>query len=259
MGTSRSQTIEGLSSRCFSGKTAKHDFKSVGKVVPLKDWDYSNAIILRHDVDLDIMAAHRLALIEKENGVRSTFFILTTCMTYNPLSAENRGMLSEMSEWGFEIGLHFDPMLYAGCGREQLKEKVDMEAQILTSVTDKSVYSISLHNPSVHGQYPIFEKYRNAYDKRIFSDRCYLSDSCMDFRGKDPYEFAEQVKDFPLQILLHPLHYSEHKEKYPDIICKVLHKYIDGVDQAMRVNRAYAKAMSTTDLFAYIIQRERTA
>ena len=56
-------------------------------VTPLAAWDGGPAIVLRHDVDLDLRPAHRLAALERRCGVRSTFFVLTTCPLYNVLAA----------------------------------------------------------------------------------------------------------------------------------------------------------------------------
>ena len=82
-------------------------------VTTFADWDGGPGIVLRHDVDLDLRPAHRLAELERDCGVRSTFFVLTTCPLYNVLAAPNRAMVAEMAAWGFEIGLHFDPMVWA--------------------------------------------------------------------------------------------------------------------------------------------------
>ena len=65
----------------------------------------------------------------------------------------------------------------------------------------------------------------DAYDKKIFSDEYYLSDSRMDFRGKNPYTFAERVKKHPIQILLHPIHYTKKGLKYPDIFHKFIKRF----------------------------------
>lgn len=229
--------------------------KSFGKIVPLGEWDFSNAVILRHDVDFDVGAAHRLALVEADCDIRSTFFFLTTCHTYNPFSALNREKLCEMRALGFEIGLHFDPAIYGDVSVTKLKEFVDKEAEMLSTIIDMPVQSISLHNPSIHGQYPMFEGYRNTYDKHIFSDDCYLSDSRMEFGEKNPYTFVEKVKEHPIQILLHPLHYSETGLGYPDVFYEYLRDYTDTIDNSFRVNSTYEKLMSTTNLFSYIVNK----
>jgi len=232
--------------------------KSLGSISPLADWQFSssNVTILRHDVDFDVEAAYRLALIEAELDVRSTYFFLTTCHTYNLLSSPNRLMIFEMARLGFEIGLHFDPTIYGDVSIDQLKKFVDQEALILSLITGAPVRSVSLHNPSVHGQYPLFDGYCNAYDKRIFSDDCYLADSRMDFRGKNPYTFVERVKERPIQILLHPLHYSEDGLGYPSAVRKHIKNYLAVIDDTFRVNLTYQAQMSDTDLFPSLIGEE---
>jgi hypothetical protein len=158
-----------------------------------------------------------------------------------------------MKDSGFDIGLHFDPTVYGDADEIKLRKSVDLEAGMLSSITGGPIKSISLHNPSYHGLYPLFEGYRNAYSPAIFSDDRYLSDSRMDFRNKDPYLFAEKVKEFPIQILLHPFHYSEEGHNYPELFKMLLKEYILDIDRSFRkYNSAYAQQLSAHDLFSYI-------
>ena len=228
--------------------------KSISNVTSLGNWDGTNGIILRHDVDLDIKAAYNLSLIEKECGVESTFFIVPTSRYYNPLSLANRKMLYEMANSGFEIGLHFDPMVYGNISINELKEKVDMEAKILEFIVNKEVKSVSLHNPSVHGQYPIFEGYNNAYEKKIFSDDVYISDSCMNFRGKHPFEFVKKAEEKTIQVVLHPIHYSEKGNNYIQILCNLHLKKIEDFDIHFRGNPTYLSLIKNERLIDYIIK-----
>jgi hypothetical protein len=231
--------------------------KSISKVTSLANWDGSNAIILRHDLDFDIRAAYNLSLIEKECGVESTFFIMTTCHTYNPLSLENRKMLSEMADNGFEIGLHFDPTVYGGISINELKSRVDMEIKILESIVNREVKSISLHNPSVNGQFPLFEGYKNAYSKDIFSDEVYMSDSCMNFRGKSPFEFIKRAKKTTIQILLHPLHYTKMGGSFLDIFASFVLNLSEMIDNNFKVNSTYLSLIRDEMLIDLIIRRVR--
>jgi hypothetical protein len=215
-------------------------------VTSLSDWDGSNGLILRHDIDLDIQAAYRLALLEREENICSTFFVLMSCHTYNPLSLENRKMLREMSGMGFEIALHFDPLIYTDFSLEYLQQKVDWEANLLSEIIETSVRSISLHNPSVHEMYPIFAEYNNAYDSRIFSSERYLSDSRMLFKH-DVYEFVKKSSSQPIQLLLHPMHYTEEGNNYLEIFSKFIVDSIDRkIDTPFRVNSTYKKAIEAT-------------
>ena len=231
--------------------------KSISKVTSLANWDGSNGIILRHDVDFDIRAAYKLSLIEKECGVESTFFIMATCHTYNPLSLTNRKMLSEMLNNGFEIGLHFDPTVYgSNISVSELKSKVDMEAKILESIVNQEVKSVSLHNPFIHGQYPIFKGYKNTYQKDIFSDEAYMSDSRMSFKGKNPFEFVKKAKKQPIQILLHPLHYTENGGNYLEIFANFILNMIEMIDENFKVNSTYSSLIGDEKLIDYIIRKE---
>lgn len=229
--------------------------KKIAKITPLINWNGEDGIILRHDVDLDISAAYRLSRIEKKLGIRSTFFIMTTCHIYNPLSKFNRKMLSEMSQDGFEIGLHFDPTIYRKIGLDKLQKKVEFEAQILENIIGKKVTSISLHTPSINGQYPIFDGYRNAYDKKIFSSECYLSDSRMIFQT-NPYEFVKRAKKQPIQILLHPMFYTKHGRNFIEILCKFIFDMTGHTDSIFRVNSTYRQLIEGNRLWDFVIKEK---
>lgn len=225
--------------------------KNCGKVVPLGSWNGENSIILRHDVDLDIFPALRMAEIEAKHQIKSSYFILTTGI-YNPCSAENRKMLKEIISIGAEIGLHFDTSIYRD---QDLKSEFERECELLENIIGKKINSYSFHNPSVNNKYPnIDTDLRNAYDHRIFKEGCYLSDSRMDFHGVDPYSFAERVNTKTIQILLHPLHYSDDGGLYPEIFYRYSERFIDNVDQLFRVNSKYSELLPGT-LFHSLVKR----
>ncbi len=213
--------------------------KSQGPISTFRDWDGSNCFLLRHDVDFDISLAHRLSQIEKDQGIRSSFFILVSGDTYNPLSLTNRRLLLEMADSGFEIGLHFDPTIYPFSNDGDLEKYVKNEAQLLESVVHRPVKSVSLHNPSVHGQFPIFQDFINAYDPKYFNDACYISDSRMNFGKKEPFEFVKAISRGPIQVLLHPMHYSESGHSYPNIMSEHICRYTRTIHNNFSVNSTY--------------------
>lgn len=208
--------------------------KDIAPILSLRefyDLNKKNCIILRHDIDIDIYPAYKLAKLENEIGIKSTFFVLTTSHTYNPLSPLNRRLLNEMKRDGFEIGLHFDPTIYGDISYDKMLSNVILECKILENIIGESIRSISLHNPSIHGKYPIFDDYHNAYSPDIFSDFAYMSDSCMNFRGKSSYQFVEKAKEMPIQMVFHPIHWSEKNSSYIDIFRDYMYgmaNYIDG-------------------------------
>ena len=79
-------------------------------------------VLLRHDVDLSLDAAVRLAELEHEEGAASTYFLMTESVFYNLASHEGRAALERLRELGHRVGLHavwphvdrdprFDPVL----------------------------------------------------------------------------------------------------------------------------------------------------
>lgn len=211
------------------------------------DWKGEAAFLLRHDVDLDLELAHRLAGIEREKDVVATYFVLTSCATYNVLSADNRRLLGEIAAMGHEIGLHFDPTLYPA----DLDAAVTREAEVLAFASGQPIRSVSLHNPSLHGQYPLFDGFVNAYDPALFSDENYLSDSRFSFRGKDPLAFLERIANGMVQILLHPMHYSEDGDGYDKVIPGLVARSVEEVHRQFSVNATYREQVGE-DLVAVV-------
>jgi hypothetical protein len=217
------------------------ELKDLAPTKTFKDWkDGDKAFLMRHDVDFDIELAYEMALIEKNCGIVSTFFILTTCESYNVLSKHNSTLLQKIVAMGHEVGLHFDPTLYPG---EFLGNAATKEAWILAHATKQDVRSVSLHNPSVYNEFPLFDNFHNAYDPRVFNDDTYIADSRMVFRNKNPFNWLQKVKENTVQILLHPMHYSVEGYGYDNILCNSLIKYIKRVDAGFRVNSSYVKDM----------------
>ena len=226
---------------------------SQADVIPFREWKGQKAILMRHDIDLDIFPAYELARIERELGIGSTFMVMTTCPAYNPLSDKNRRLLRQMIEWGFEIGLHLDPNIYGCDSIKELEKHLKEETKILETACGQEIRSISLHNPSGFGDFPIFDGFINAYDPRIFRDECYMSDSRMLFSGKNPYEFVRRVKEMPLQIALHPNHYTVDGNGYPEIFHGIAARYINDLDRWFRVNSTYVEQMPQ-HLYDYFIK-----
>ena len=154
-----------------------------------------------------------------------------------------------MSDMGHEIGLHFDPTLYGSNVEMSLKKEID----ILSFAIQDTVQSISLHSPSIHGQYPLFKGYNNAYDPRMFSDENYISDSRFSFRGKDPFEFLKNIDNSMVQILLHPMHFAVAGGGYDEIFCESFIRHMNEVHRNFIVNSTYLDQVG--DDFIAVLKR----
>lgn len=221
-------------------------------VTTIKDWDGSNSVILRHDLELNIEDAYKIHLLEKECKVKSSIFVLTTGHSYNPASLKNRLMLKEIVKNGFEIGLHFDPTIYPP--NENLQRKVELEAQYLSSIIGQKVISVSLHRPTLNknrNKFPLFKNYHNAYDPKIFSPDRYISDSRGIFH-KDIYQFVQKAREETIQILLHPLHYMRKGKNYEDRLASFLEDFCQEIDENFRAISTYRKSIKNKKLFNYV-------
>ncbi|MDD2228290.1 MAG: hypothetical protein PHY48_02635 [Candidatus Cloacimonetes bacterium] len=209
--------------------------KQIADFQLFKDWSGDKVFLLRHDVDFDIALAHKLATIEYEEKVLTTYFVMTSCPSYNILSKSNRIMLREMCSMGHEIGLHFDPTLYD----DDLNETFNHEIDALSFAIGNEISSVSLHNPSIHGTYPFFEGYVNAYKSDLFSDANYISDSRFSFRGKNIYDFINRVHDTMIQIVFHPMHFSDHGYGYDSVMPESVIRYAEEIHRTFSVNSTY--------------------
>ncbi len=209
-------------------------------VFPMHACTGAPGMIMRHDVDLDILPAYRFAELERSLGIRSTYFFLMSADTYNPGSKANRRMLREMAGEGFEIGLHFDPTLYPAADPTALEAHARDEAAQLADISGGPVNAVSLHNPDEYGRMPLFESFQNAYDPEYFSNGRYSSDSRMIFRT-DPFSLIDLARTSVTQINLHPEHYSDGGDGYPAPMISYIGHAIDIVHRTFVANTSYAK------------------
>jgi hypothetical protein len=207
----------------------------------LRDWEGQPGIILRHDIDLDVELAVNLARLEMEVGVRSSVFVMTTGETYNPNSKSVRNFLKWLNNNDFEIGLHFDPTVYGTEDEMLLASYADQEAAVLEAIVGSPVRSISLHNPSLSGSRPLFSGWKNAYDPQIFGPDIYLSDSRMVIKH-DPTTFFEAAKFKTMQLLLHPMHFSESGQGYPEPMLAHLRRCSNRLADLFSVNDTFVRS-----------------
>ena len=181
----------------------------------------SKGVILRHDVDYSLKKTVRIAEIEHDCGVSSTFFIMITSDFYNVFSQDGRRISERLLSLGHDIGLHFDEMRYPdleGKGKE-ISEKIILEAEILSRAIGKKVTKVSMHRPSqeiIEADLEI-PGIINTYSSKYFSEFKYLSDSRR--RWREPaLEIISGGKYNRLQVLVHPFWYNDEELSLSDSI-----------------------------------------
>ncbi|MDH4118926.1 MAG: hypothetical protein OEW30_16215 [Acidimicrobiia bacterium] len=159
-----------------------HQTLSFGEVHSLGDalTDIPRFVIMRHDVELSVPAAVRLAEIDASEGVRSTFFLLQTS-DYNPFEEEEAGSIRRILDLGHDIGLHYDAALL---DRLEVDATAVVTAQValFEAYFKTTVFAMSSHMPMRSGRTLAVPGVIDVYDPRYMIDIKYLSDSTQRWR-----------------------------------------------------------------------------
>lgn len=182
--------------------------------------DYHNyinsprCVILRHDIDTSLDQAVRLAELEAEMGVKSTYFVLLRTDFYNAASQQSQEQLRRILTLGHEIGLHFDEVAYGKTLTEdETKENIIKECGILSALLDVPITTVSMHRPSKATLEANLEipGIVNSYGKTFFHDFKYLSDSRR--RWREPVLDIIRSGEYDrLHILTHAFWYHEREQ-----------------------------------------------
>lgn len=164
-------------------------------------------LILRHDVDIDLECAVKMALAEAARGWRATYFVLLGSEFYNLLSAAGRGALAAILSGGHSVGLHFDPSVYPD--GTDLEEAAANECAILASLIDAPVRITAAHRPgatwpAILGTPADFAGRAHAYQARFFKEAGYVADSAGHWLYGHPLDHPALCAGVGLQLLTHP-------------------------------------------------------
>lgn len=187
----------------------------------------SNCVILRHDIDFDIEKAVKMASLEQNGGVSSTYFVLLTSDFYNVFSRESVIGLKKILKEGHTIGLHFDEVRYPECVGDVncLRKKIIWEMDILSQAVGDKISIVSMHRPSsgiLEANIEISDAI-NSYGQTYFKDFKYLSDSRR--RWREPIDEIIGSKQFDrLHILTHPFWYNKNEVGLHDAICEFVNR-----------------------------------
>ncbi|HEX2302343.1 MAG TPA: hypothetical protein VHH57_01860 [Gaiella sp.] len=141
-------------------------------------------LLLRHDVDLSLDAALRMAELEAEEGASATYFLMTESVFYNLASKEGVAAIDRLRALGHRVGLH------AVYPNATLDERFDPV--------------VAWHNPDPQYMTRPIDGAVNVMQKGYFDPPTYRSDSNQRWRFGCPH--AElRSGGFPwLQLLTHP-------------------------------------------------------
>ena len=141
-------------------------------------------LLLRHDVDLSLDAALRLAELEARHEATATYFLMTESLFYNLASPEGADAIARLRELGHRVGLH------AVHPHVVLDERFDPV--------------VAWHNPDPEYMTAPVDGAVNVMQSGFFDPSTYRSDSNQRWRSGCPHEEL-RAGSFPwLQLLTHP-------------------------------------------------------
>jgi hypothetical protein len=139
-------------------------------------------LLLRHDVDLSLEAAVRLAELEAEEDAPATYFLMTQSLFYNLASPVGERAVERIRELGHRIGLH------AVWPRAELDDRFDPV--------------VAWHNPDPPYMREPIDGAANVMEERFSSS--YRSDSNQHWRSGCPHDDLRAGEFEWLQLLTHP-------------------------------------------------------
>lgn len=167
-----------------------------------------NFIIIRHDVDYSPVNALKLALIERDEEIKTTYCFSLHSPFYNCLEQCTTNYIREIMSLGHEIGLHFDPVYYgikdiAKLNKDLLKEKGVFERMLKCNI---KVFSFHNTTPlALRCKYIKYAGMLNAYSGYLREKTLYCSDSNGYWRYRRLEELLTSRESRRLHILLHPV------------------------------------------------------
>ena len=173
--------------------------------------------VLRHDIEFSIDRAYKLAKIENELGVISTYTVQVRNNTYNALSEKNINLILKIKELGHHIGLHQNPP--SSMKLDTLKDYIMRDITILEECYGFEIDRFAFHRPKKEylNYYVQLDNRINCYDKKFFHffedkpeslEILYLADSNHKWKYGYPLDF-DFSKINKLQLLTHPFSWSD--------------------------------------------------
>ena len=141
-------------------------------------------LLLRHDVDLSLDAALRLAELEADSGAAATYFLMTESVFYNLASPPGEVAVARLRELGHRVGLH------AVWPEVELDERFDPV--------------VAWHNPEPEYMRESLDGAANVMEARFFDPDHYRSDSNQAWRSGCPHDELAAGRFEWLQLLTHP-------------------------------------------------------
>ena len=163
----------------------------------------SPAVFLRHDLDVDLGAALRMARLEESLGIQATYMVMPSARLYPVSSPDSVNVLKQIRDAGHEIGVHVD--YEASPANAGFSDALTQACGLVGGLLPEPVRSFSVHRPvpeALRGPL-IVAGCVNAYAAPLMES--YLSDSAGVWRAGEPLAAIGEMHGPVLQVLIHPI------------------------------------------------------
>ena len=165
-------------------------------------------VFWRHDIDLSPHSARKLAIIEAEEKVKTTYFVNLHSEFYNLLESSVTECIRQILALGHDLGLHFDSHFWKTEDQHRLAEHLIFEADILETLFGCKIRVFSFHNPTEK----VLADFReisyagliNTYSDYFRTQVGYVSDSNGFWRYRSLLDVLNEAKESEVQVLTHP-------------------------------------------------------
>jgi len=207
--------------------------------------------VIRHDIEFSIDRAVKLAEVEKQLGISTTYTVQLRNNTYNALSEKNIDLVHYIRSLGHCIALHQNPPYMPAA---DLKKYVVKDIETLEHYYGFEVDRYAFHRPKQEqlAMYLEIPGKINCYGKKYFhyfqGDKpdlnvIYLADSNHQWKYGHPVtiDFNSVSK---LQLNTHPLSWTEHGyENYGNFLSLIKERNNEMLFDMESENKAFPKEL----------------
>ncbi len=193
--------------------------KSRFQIIDYPDYpQHDSFIIWRHDVEYSVDEMNKLAVIDAEEGIQSTFFLQLHSETYNFWSREVVDKIKQWLRMAHRLGLHFDANYYGIKDSHNLGGLIQRERMIIEEIYETPVSAFAYHSPTPEilrcsGNYGGLV---NTYNADFFGGKViYVSDSNGRWRERTIRDVLEAPTTTMAQINTHDTWWTD--ERIPQI------------------------------------------
>tara|TARA_Y100000310_G_C20419501_1_gene685963 strand:- start:37 stop:783 length:747 start_codon:yes stop_codon:yes gene_type:complete len=212
--------------------------------------------VIRHDIEFSLDRAFKLAQIESQLDIQSTYTVQLRNNTYNALSDKNIILIHEIKQLGHKIGLHICPNMFKN--PNEVIEEILLEADTFKKYYGFKIDRFAFHRPNLRPELLSWylqvpglincngEKYFhffNGYDKPKDLNVMYLSDSNHEWKFGHPIHIDfNKVKK--LQMNTHPFSWTEKGfENYGNFLSLIKERNNEMLIDMQTENTAFPKEL----------------